>query len=233
MPVLILVRHGQSLWNAQNRFTGWEDIPLSPKGEEEAAKAGEILFLQKISFHCAWTSFLKRAQKTLQIILKEIKMPNLPTHSSWRLNERHYGKLQGLNKNEMKIQYGKDQVFQWRRSFTQSPPQISKTSPLHPSKNPLYRSIDPQLLPSGESLKETMARVLPLWDKEIEPLLKQNKNILIAAHGNSLRSLVKHIKKISDEEIPHFEIPTASPIKIEWMDPKKIHEPPKILKFLN
>ena len=233
MPVLALVRHGQSLWNAENRFTGWEDIDLSPKGEKEAVKAGQILAEKNIVFQRAWTSCLKRANNTLKLILKELKTQPLFIHSSWRLNERHYGALQGLNKDSIKNRHGANQFFQWRRSFNVSPPPLPEDSPKHPSKNPLYKNIPKNLLPSGESLKDTMSRVLPLWSKEIAPCLKKGENILITAHGNSLRSLVKHIQNISDEKIPLFEIPTARPLIAVWEHSKDVSAQPVDFQFLN
>ena len=231
MAVLMLVRHGQSLWNMENRFTGWEDIDLSPKGEGEAKRAGQTIAKQNIVFHSIWTSLLTRAKRTLDFILQECPQ-NAPVYSSWRLNERHYGKLQGCNKADMKKQYGPDQIFEWRRSFHQSPPKISIDSPKHPCRNALYKHIPKNLLPVGESLEETMNRVMPLWYEKMLPLLEEGKNILITAHGNSLRSLVKHIRKISDKDIPHFEIPTASPLKIEWKKSQSIQELPNTFEFL-
>lgn len=232
MPILLLVRHGQSLWNAENRFTGWKDIDLSFQGEKEAQKAGKIIQRENISFDISWTSFLKRAYRTLNFILKELNKETMPIYRSWRLNERHYGQLQGFNKNDIRSQHGKDQVFKWRRSFDISPPKITGNSPDHPAKDPLYKNIPPHLLPRGESLKETMNRVLPLWHEKIKPQLEKEKNILIVAHGNSLRSIVKHIKKINDAEISNFEIPTATPLKIQWDSPQSIQNKPKIFQFL-
>ena len=228
-----MLRHGQSLWNAKNLFTGWENIDLSEKGKEEAQKAGELISGQNIKFDKAWSSFLKRSQHTLKIILKTLPPPLPSVHYSWRLNERHYGRLQGRNKDEMGASHGPAQVFQWRRSFNIPPPPIPLESPKHPQHNPLYAKVEKTLLPGGESLKETMKRVLPLWEESIQPDLRAGKNILISAHGNSLRSLIKHIQKISDEDIPNFEIQTARPIQILWKNPHSIHLKPDIFKFLN
>ena len=229
MPVLTLIRHGQSLWNAQNQFTGWEDVDLSPKGKKEAQKAGQILAQTRINFHFAWTSILKRAQNTLSLILKELNQPDIPIEQTWRLNERHYGKLQGWNKQKAVLEYGEEQVFQWRRSFHTKPPLISQEEALEQNKKPLFQNIPQNLFPRGESLKDTLERVLPLWQDSILPQLKQNKNILITAHGNSLRSLVKHIQKIDNDSISQFEIPTAVPLKIQW---DSLEKKPIVFEFL-
>ena len=214
MSTLILVRHGQSLWNAQNRFTGWEDIDLSPKGEQEARKAGQLLRKHSLHFDCAWTSVLKRAIRTLWILLEETNHCFIPVSKTWRLNERHYGELQGLNKKETALKYGESQVLKWRRGYDTSPPFLSQ--PSLQKSHPAFKEISQ--IPRGESLKDTLHRVLPVWEKEISPALSQNKNILITAHGNSLRSLIKHIQKIPDDEIFSLEIPTAQPLKMTWND---------------
>ena len=230
MPVLVLIRHGQSLWNAQNKFTGWEDIDLSPKGKKEAQKAGQLLAQTQIEFHLTWTSILKRAQNTLNIILQELQI-DTPIYQTWRLNERHYGKLQGWNKQQTILEYGEEQVFQWRRSFHIKPPLLSQKEAEEQSKRPIFQNIPKKLFPRGESLKDTLDRVLPLWQDSILPMLKKNKNILITAHGNSLRSLVKHIQKIDDDSISQFEIPTATPLKIQW-DSLFIEKKPVVFEFL-
>ena len=214
MPVLVLVRHGQSLWNAENRFTGWEDIDLSPKGEEEAKKAGQILLKNNLQFNCTYTSILMRAIRTLEIILKEMNEV-LPRVKSWRLNERHYGQLQGLSKEETALKYGKDQVYSWRRSYSLAPPLMNNQDLERLSQKKIFQNIS---VPNGESLEQTYNRVLPLWEESIQPKLKEGQNILISAHGNSLRALIKHIQKISDEDIVSFEVPTAQPIYISWKD---------------
>ena len=214
MPTLILVRHGQSLWNAENRFTGWVNIDLSEKGQKEAAQAGQLI--SHLSFGQAWTSVLNRAEQTLKIILDKNKNSLPQIQTSWRLNERHYGSLQGLNKKETALKYGEDQVFEWRRSFHTHPPLLSEKESLNQSKQPIFKDVPSHLFPRGESLKDTFDRVYKLWSSHILPSLKEDKNILIVAHGNSLRSLVKHIKKMSDSEITKFEFPTATPLKIKW-----------------
>ncbi len=233
MPSLILVRHGQSLWNAKNQFTGWEDIDLSPQGVNEAKRAAKIIAQTQISFGCAWTSVLKRAQQTLQIILqKQDQSTVIPVRNSWRLNERHYGLLQGLNKQKAILKYGEEQVFKWRRSFQTKPPLISEDEANQQSQKPIFQDIPKYLFPRGESLKDTLERVLPLWQESILPFLEADKNILIAAHGNSLRSLVKHIQNIDDHSISQFEIPTASPLKIQWNSKKDVQKPPAVFNFL-
>lgn len=226
MPELVLVRHGQSLWNAENRFTGWEDIDLSSKGEEEAKKAGQILIKNNFHFDCTYTSILKRAIRSLWIILKELDEVFLPTCKSWRLNERHYGKLQGLNKEDTALKYGKDQVHSWRRSYSLSPPLMGDEDLKKLSQKKIFQNIK---VPKGESLEQTSKRVLPLWDESILPALEKNKNILIVAHGNSLRALIKHIKKIDEKEIVSLEVPTAQPVYISW---KNLKEPPEKFEFL-
>lgn len=231
MPTLVLVRHGQSLWNAENKFTGWEDIDLSPKGEQEALEAGLLIQSMNIQFNLAWTSYLKRAIRTLYFILNQNAQLWMPVHKSWRLNERHYGQLQGLNKEETIQKYGKEQVFQWRRSFDTPPPLLDPDSAEHPCHHPAYKEVPKEQLPLGESLKGTMDRVMPLWNS-IEEKLKQNQNILIVAHGNSLRSLVKYIKNIDDEQISLFEIPTASPLVFEWESVNHIPHQIKRFEFL-
>ena len=225
MPHLVLVRHGQSLWNLENRFTGWVDIDLSAEGEKEAQKAGRILLQKEIHFHISYTSLLKRAIRTLWIILKELDEVWIPTNKTWRLNERHYGELQGLNKKETAEQYGKDQVFQWRRSYDLPPPETTSEKFKNEKNQRIFKNTS---VPVGESLKDTVQRVLPLWKEEIEPLLKQNKNILIVAHGNSLRALVKYIQHMDDDDICHFNIPTASPIHMYWKDTNLLSEPPDL-----
>ncbi|MDE0151189.1 MAG: 2,3-bisphosphoglycerate-dependent phosphoglycerate mutase [Bdellovibrionales bacterium] len=223
--MLVLVRHGQSLWNAENRFTGWEDIDLSPKGEAEARKAGKTLIKNNLKFDCAYTSILTRAIRTLEIILKEMDEV-LPTTKSWRLNERHYGRLQGLNKEETALKYGKDQVYSWRRSYSLAPPPMTEQDLEKLSQKEMFQNIS---VPNGESLEQTYNRVFPLWEESIQPKLKEGKNILISAHGNSLRALIKHIQKMSDEDIVSFEVPTAQPIYIAW---KNFKEMPEKFEFL-
>ncbi len=215
MANLILVRHGQSQWNLENRFTGWYDAELTEQGKKEAKKSGELIKKLNIIFDLAFTSFQKRAINTLDIILKEISQKNLNTIRAWQLNERHYGGLQGLNKAETEKKHGKEQVLAWRRSYTTSPPKLDKNNPTHPIHNQIYKEIDPALIPDTESLLDTYNRAVPFYIKEIEILLKQEKNILVSAHGNSLRALCKKIFNISDDMITKLEIPTGNPILIK------------------
>jgi len=208
---LVLVRHGESEWNKANLFTGWTDVDLSERGIEEAHLAGRWLREKGYTFDYAFTSVLKRAIRTLWIILDELDQMWIPEEKSWRLNERHYGALQGLNKAETAQKYGDEQVFIWRRSYDVPPPPLSPDDPRHPRFDPRYREVPECLLPASESLKDTLKRVKPYWESNIYPKLLQGKNVLIAAHGNSLRALVKHLNQISDEEIPHVNIPTGTP----------------------
>ena len=202
---LIIVRHGQSLWNQENRFTGWTDIDLSPRGIEEAEKAGSLI--KKHQFFCdiAFTSVLKRAVRTLWIILENTDQKQTPVIKSWRLNERHYGRLTGLNKDKVKQEYGENQLKLWRRDFKTAPPLLSAEE---------VQSIQNQYknIPLGESLQQTQERVLPLWEEKIAPAIGKKQKVLITAHGNSLRALIKHIEDISDEDISYIEIPTAQPM---------------------
>lgn len=211
---LILVRHGQSQWNLENRFTGWVDVDLSEQGLLEAKRAGEILKKENIDLDIAFTSVLKRAIKTLHIILEETDQLWIPEFKSWRLNERHYGGLQGLNKDETKRLYGEEQVKIWRRSYDTLPPEIKEESPLSQISDRRY-SLNKSIIPHTENLKLTLARVMPIFEDKIAPQLISGKNIIVAAHGNSLRALTKHLENISDEEIINLEIPTGSPIIYE------------------
>lgn len=218
MPYLVMVRHGESEWNLQNRFTGWVDVDLTETGRAQAKKSGELLKALGIGFDVAYTSVLKRAIRTLWIALDELDMMWLPQITDWRLNERHYGGLQGLNKAETAAKHGDEMVHVWRRSFDVPPPPLDLDDPMHPSHDPRYAHVDPSLLPATESLKITLERVMPLWDEAIAPRLSKRQNLLIAAHGNSLRALAKHLFGISDAEIPGLEIPTGNPILIELSD---------------
>jgi 2,3-bisphosphoglycerate-dependent phosphoglycerate mutase len=209
---LVVVRHGESVWNQQNRFTGWKDVDLAEKGILEAQKAGKILKEKGFDFNYAYTSRLTRAIKTLNYILDEMKLHWIPVTKEWRLNERHYGDLQGLNKTETAEKHGEEQVKIWRRSYDTPPPQMSRENPDHPSHDPRYADVDPAELPSGESLKDTVARFLPLWSQKIAPDLKSGKKILIAAHGNSLRALIMHLEKMSPAEIMEVNVPTGIPL---------------------
>jgi len=209
---LVLVRHGQSEWNLQNKFTGWVDVDLSEKGYAEAKHAGEILKDHGLEFDKAYTSVLKRAIKTLNIILEESDQLWLPTVKSWRLNERHYGALQGLNKAETAEKYGDEKVHIWRRSYDTLPPLMNADDKLSQVNDRRYLK---DVVPMAENLKITLERVMPIWQDQIEPDLRDGKNIIIAAHGNSLRALTKHLEGISDEDIMGLEIPTGSPIIYE------------------
>lgn len=217
MIKLLLVRHGQSVWNKENRFTGWHDVDLSEKGVEEAHEAAKLLIKEGFTFDEAFTSVLLRGYRTLNIILSDMGL-SIPVKKSWRLNERFYGALQGLNKSEMAEKHGAEQVHIWRRSFDVRPPQITEDDDRFPGKNPLYKDVPPDLLPTGECLKDTVARVLPYWDAEIVPELKKGKRIIIAAHGNSLRALVMHLDKVSPDEIMKLNIPTGIPLVYELDD---------------
>jgi 2,3-bisphosphoglycerate-dependent phosphoglycerate mutase len=209
---LILVRHGQSIWNVENLFTGWHDVELSPLGRQEAARAGKELLAEKIEPHVAFTSVLKRAIRTLWIILDTTDRMWIPVQRSWRLNERHYGALEGLDKAQTVAQYGDAQVKIWRRSYDIPPPPLQADDPRHPRFDLRYADVDPASLPVGESLKDTLARVLPFWKSRIVPELSAGKNVLIVAHGNSLRALVKMLDGMSESEIVEFNIPTGIPI---------------------
>lgn len=212
MYTLVVVRHGESNWNKENRFTGWKDVDLSDKGVQEARKAGKILLEKGFVFNCAYTSRLTRAIKTLNYILDEMNLNWIPVLKEWRLNERHYGNLQGLSKTETAQKHGEDQVKIWRRSFDIPPPHMEKSNPDHPSKDLRYADVDPSDLPSGESLKDTVSRFLPLWSQTISKDIKAGKKILIAAHGNSIRALVMHLEKMSPDEIMEVNIPTGIPL---------------------
>ena len=206
---LVLVRHGQSQWNLENRFTGWIDVDLSETGEAEAREAGRQLREAGLEFDRAWTSLLKRAIRTLWIMLEETDAAWLPVERTWRLNERHYGALQGLNKAETAARHGEDQVLIWRRSYATPPPPLGADDPTHPSHDRRYDGARP---PSSESLRDTLERVLPWWERELGPRLLNGERILVAAHGNSIRALVKHLDGISDEEITDLNIPTGMPL---------------------
>ncbi len=219
---LILVRHGQSQWNLENRFTGWYDSDLTDKGIEEAKKAGELIKSLNLKFEYGFTSFQKRAIRTFETIIQtsNLNIPNIT--KAWQLNERHYGGLQGLNKEETAKKHGIEQVMIWRRSYDTPPPPLDRNNPDHPVNSDVYKSIDSKLIPDTESLKDTYNRTVPYYLENIEPLLKNKKNILISAHGNSLRALCKKIFNISDEQIVKLEIPTGNPIQIEFDELLKI-----------
>ncbi|MDY6172728.1 MAG: 2,3-diphosphoglycerate-dependent phosphoglycerate mutase [Fusobacterium necrophorum] len=227
---LVLVRHGQSEWNLQNRFTGWVDVDLSEMGIREAKDAGKALLSQKINFDLCFTSYQKRAIKTLQYILEELDMLYLPVLKTWKLNERHYGALQGLNKAETAKKYGEEQVHIWRRSFDIQPPAMDKEDERSARKDPKYKELKDSEIPLAESLKDTIARVLPYWNENISPEIRKGKNILIVAHGNSLRALVKHLLKISDEKIMELNLPTGKPLVFEITEELKITAAPKFFE---
>ena len=218
MKRLVLLRHGQSLWNLENKFTGWTDVDLSDQGIKEAHRAGKLLKSEGYSIDVAYTSLLKRAIRTLWIVLDELDLMWIPVHRSWRLNERHYGALQGLNKSDMVEKYGFEQVQIWRRSYDIPPPALAETDSRHPGYDQRYASMKKEQLPCTESLKDTLNRVLPYWNETIVPKLVEGKNILISAHGNSIRALVKHLDNISDEDIVGLNIPTGIPLVYELDD---------------
>jgi len=217
MVKLVLLRHGQSAWNLENRFTGWTDVDLSDQGIREAREAGRQLKAEGYTFDVAYTSVLKRAIRTLWIVLDDLDLMWIPVHCSWRLNERHYGALQGLNKKATADKYGLEQVQIWRRSYDTSPPPLEETDPRDSTNDPRYAHLKDEL-PKTESLRDTLKRVLPYWHEVIIPTLKEGKKIIISAHGNSLRALVKHLDNISDEDIPTLEIPTGAPLVYELDD---------------
>jgi 2,3-bisphosphoglycerate-dependent phosphoglycerate mutase len=209
---LVLLRHGESIWNKENRFTGWTDVDLTDKGCEEAREAGRLMSAEKFEFDVAHTSVLKRAIRTLWIATDEMDFLWIPVYKSWRLNERHYGALQGLNKSETAAQHGEAQVKIWRRSYDIAPPPLTPDDPRHPSRDRRYASLSPQELPLTESLKDTVARFLPYWHEAIAPDILAGRKVLIAAHGNSLRALVKYLDNVSEEEIVELNIPTGIPL---------------------
>ena len=215
MVKLVLVRHGQSLWNLENKFTGWTDIPLSEKGIEEAKEAGRILKEKGYHFDLAFTSVLKRAEDTLKYILQEMGEENIEIKKSWKLNERHYGALQGLNKDETKAKYGEEQVLLWRRSTEVRPPELDLTDSRYPGDDVKYKELTKEELPKTENLLDTIKRVLEYWNSDIKPELENGKKIIIVAHGNSLRGLIKYLDNINDEDIMKLELQTGNPICYE------------------
>ena len=215
MIKLVLVRHGQSMWNLENKFTGWTDVELSPKGEEEAKEAGRILKEKGFEFDLGFTSELKRAQNTLKYILEEMGEEDIPVKKSWKLNERHYGALQGLNKDETKEKYGAEQVLLWRRSTDVRPPELEETDERYPVNDPKYKDLSKEELPKTENLIDTIKRVLEYWNSDIKPEIEEGKRVIIAAHGNSLRALIKYLDNISDEDIIKLELQTGNPICYE------------------
>ena len=221
MTKLVLVRHGESTWNKENRFTDWTDVDLSEKGREEAKKAGKVLKADGYDFDLAYTSVLKRAIRTLWYIMDEMDLMWIPVIRDWRLNERHYGALQGLNKAETAAKHGEKQVKIWRRSYDIQPPALEESDERFPGHDPKYRSLSDEELPRTECLKDTVARFLPLWKNEISSDIKSGKKVLIVAHGNSLRALVKYLDNIPDDEIVGLNIPTGIPLVYELDDDLK------------
>lgn len=218
MIKLVLVRHGQSMWNLENRFTGWTDVELSEQGIKEAKKAGKVLKEKGFNFDVAYTSVLKRANDTLKYILEELGEENIPVKKSWRLNERHYGALQGLNKDETKEKYGAEQVLLWRRSTDVRPPELSKDDKRYPGNDPKYSDLKENELPTTENLIDTIKRVMEYWNSDIKKDLEAGKRVIIAAHGNSLRGLIKYLDNMTDEEIIKLELQTGNPICYELDD---------------
>lgn len=215
MYKIVLIRHGESAWNKENRFTGWTDVPLSEKGVSEAQAAGQLLKKEGYSFDKAYTSVLKRAIKTLWCVLEEMDLMWIPVERCWRLNERHYGALQGLDKAETAAKYGEAQVKLWRRSYDVPPPLLSKDDERYPGKDSRYAGLTEEQLPLGECLADTVERVVPLWEKVIAPEIKSGKKLIIAAHGNSIRALVKYLDNVPEEEIVELNIPTGVPLIYE------------------
>jgi len=222
MKRLVLLRHGQSTWNLANRFTGWTDVGLTEQGVGEAREAGRLLLREGYTFDVAYTSVLKRAIQTLWLVLEEMDLMWIPVHRSWRLNERHYGALQGANKAETAAKYGDEQVLIWRRSFDIPPPELEPGDERHPGGDPRYAALSPQELPLTESLKLTVDRVLPYWHETIVPAIQGGQRVLIAAHGNSLRALVKYLDGISDTDIVGLNIPTGIPLVYELDDDLRV-----------
>ena len=215
MYKIVLMRHGESQWNLENRFTGWTDVDLTELGRDQARRAGELLKEKGFRFDLAYTSVLTRAIRTLWIALDAMGTMYVPVQNHWRLNERHYGALQGLNKAETAAEYGDEQVLIWRRAYAIAPNPIGLDDPRHPKFDPRYSDLSPEQLPATECLKDTVARVLPYWNESIAPAIKSGKQILVAAHGNSLRALIKHLDNVSDDDIVHLNIPTGQPLVYE------------------
>ena len=222
MSNLILVRHGQSQWNLENRFTGWVDIDLAPKGKLEACKSGELIQAQKIKIDYFFSSYQKRAINTLKLILNTLKIKNIEIIKAWQLNERHYGALTGLNKDEMKKTLGNKKIHEFRRSWDLSPEPLSRNNPYHPINIEAYKNIPAQNLPDTESLKNTYERVIPYFESQIQNKIKEEKNILIAAHGNSIRAICKFLFKLDEKKITQLEIPTGNPLLINLNKKKEI-----------
>ena len=218
MKKLVLLRHGESTWNKENRFTGWTDVGLTEKGRDEAVQAGRLLAKEGFVFDVAFTSVLKRAIKTLWIALEEMDLMWIPIHNSWRLNERHYGALQGLNKTETAKKHGIEQVKIWRRSYDIPPPALTRDDERYPGKDPRYAHLRPGEIPQTEALKDTVTRFLPYWHEKIAPVVRDGQRVIIAAHGNSMRALVKYLDHVPDAEIVGLNIPTGIPLVYELED---------------
>jgi 2,3-bisphosphoglycerate-dependent phosphoglycerate mutase len=218
MKRIVLLRHGESVWNLENRFTGWTDVDLTEKGIAEAIKAGDLMKREGFLFEKAYTSYLKRAVKTLNCVLDRMDLDWLPVEKNWRLNEKHYGALQGLNKSETAQKYGDEQVLIWRRSYDIAPMALEENDPRNPRKEIRYKGVSENDIPLTESLKDTVNRILPYWKESIFPSLKQSDQVLVTAHGNSLRGIIKYLKNISDEDIVHLNLPTAVPYVFEFDD---------------
>jgi 2,3-bisphosphoglycerate-dependent phosphoglycerate mutase len=221
MKKLVLLRHGESTWNKENRFTGWTDVGLTEKGSGEAVEAGRLLRKDGFVFDVAFTSVLKRAIKTLWIVLEEMELMWIPVQNHWRLNERHYGALQGLNKTQTAEKHGMEQVKIWRRSYDIPPPALTKDDDRYPGKDPRYAHLRPEEVPATESLKDTVARFLPYWHETIAPVVREGRRVIIAAHGNSIRALVKYLDNVSDSDIVGLNIPTGIPLVYELKDDLK------------
>lgn len=215
MQKLVLIRHGESIWNEENRFTGWTDVDLSENGYKQAKTAGEMLKKNGYTFDTGFCSVLKRSIKTLNIVLEEMDLLWIPVQKSWRLNERFYGALQGLNKDEVAVKYGLEQVHKWRRDPHELPPAITKDDDRYPGKDPRYRTLTERELPLTENLSETMIRVLPFWNETIIPDIKLNRKVIVSAHGNSLRALIQYIDHLSDQEVTKLDLPTGVPLVYE------------------
>ena len=228
MAKLVLIRHGQSEWNLSNQFTGWVDVDLSEKGVEEAKHAGELIKQAGLEFDQAYTSVLTRAIKTLHYVLEESGQLWIPEMKTWRLNERHYGALQGLNKKETADKYGADQVHIWRRSYDVLPPLLKATDEGSAAKDRRYADLDPRIIPGGENLKVTLERVIPFWEDHIAPDLLDGKNVVIAAHGNSLRALIKYIENISDADIMNLEMATGEPVVYDFDEKLNVNSKTKL-----
>ncbi len=238
MHKLVLIRHGESVWNKENKFTGWTDVDLSEKGVEEAVEGARQLKKEGYSFDIAYTSVLKRAIRTLWIVIGELDLMWIPVRRSWRLNEKHYGALQGLNKAEIAKKHGEKQVLLWRREYNTRPPALDPDDERHPIHDPKYKNLDEKLLPATECLHDVVNRFLPYWEDEIAPTIKEGKKVVISAHGNSLRALVKYLDDIPNEEIVHMNIPTGIPLVYELDDELKpikhyyLGDPNKIKKLM-